>query len=77
VIDEPDAANRRRARRAVLDGARRKVERALVVTDAADALADAATAVLQAAADSPARDRRKLAALDAALSRYRATQRRP
>ena len=38
-----------RPRRAVLDNARRKVERALAVTDAADQLANAAQTLLDAA----------------------------
>jgi hypothetical protein len=57
-----------RGRRAVLDDARRKVERALAVGDAAEEVAKAAEAVLAAnPADAP-----ELAALRAALARYRA-----
>jgi len=57
-----------RGRRAVLDDARRKVERALAVGDAAEELAKGAEAVLAAnPADAP-----ELSALRAALARYRA-----
>jgi len=57
-----------RGRRAVLDDARRKVERALAVEDAAEDLAKAAETVVAAGpAHSP-----ELAALRAALARYRA-----
>ena len=68
---EPDAA-RGRQRRAVLDDARRKVERALAVADAAEELAKAAQTVLRAA-EAEQIDLRGagFAALRAALARYR------
>jgi ABC-type sugar transport system substrate-binding protein len=55
--------SRKSGRRAVLDNARRKVERALMIQDAADELSQAAQDVL---AEHPDHD-----ALRAALARYR------
>jgi hypothetical protein len=61
-----------RGRRAVLDDARRKVERALALTDAADDLARAAQAVLLSAEERNVEDqRRQLEALRSALEKYR------
>jgi len=61
-MNEP-RGSRTSGRRAVLDNARRKVERALMITDAADELAQAAQDVL---AEHPDHD-----GLRAALARYR------
>ena len=71
---EPDAAAKRRQRRAVMDDARRKVERALAVADAAEEMAKAAHTVL-IAAEAEQIDRRSMgfAELRAALARYRQT----
>ncbi|TMC13478.1 MAG: hypothetical protein E6J29_06640 [Chloroflexi bacterium] len=69
---DPDAAGRRRQRRGVLDDARRTVERALLVTEAAEELANAAQAVLLAAEAGRADlDSPDLGALRSALARYR------
>jgi hypothetical protein len=68
---DSDAASTKRPRRVVMNDARRKVERALWVADAAEDLAEAARAVLTAA--EAARldlDRMGLVALRAALTRY-------
>jgi len=61
-MDETRAPSKS-GRRAVLDAARRKVERALMITDAADDLAQAAQEVL---AEHPDHE-----ALRAAVDRYR------
>ncbi len=67
-----DLAGTPHARRAVLDKARRKVERALAVEDAAEELAQSAEAVLDAAdAEQIVLDTLAIAALGAALARYR------
>ncbi|HKV30802.1 MAG TPA: hypothetical protein VJT14_07285 [Candidatus Dormibacteraeota bacterium] len=67
-----DLATAPQARRAVLDKARRKVERALAVEDAAEELAQSAEAVLDAAdAEQIVLDRTDFHALRAALARYR------
>jgi len=61
-------------RRAVLDKARRKVERALAVSDAADQLANAAQTLLDAAEVGPIiRESPSLGTLRDALGRYRQT----
>jgi len=63
---------RKSGRRAVLDDARRKVERALFVAGAADELAEAAQLVLsEAEVEQVAPERPDMAALRAALDRYR------
>jgi len=63
---------RKSGRRAVLDDARRQVEQALLVADLAKELAEAATAVLSAAElEQIDPERPDLAALRAALARYR------
>jgi len=65
-------SERSRRRRAVLDDARRKVERALAVSEAADQLAAAAQDVL-AGAEVEETDRDvRLETLRAALATYRA-----
>ena len=65
-------SERSRRRRAVLDNARRKVERALAVSEAADQLAAAAQDVL-AGAEGEETDRDvRLETLRAALATYRA-----
>ena len=65
-------SERSRRRRAVLDNARRKVERALAVSEAADQLAAAAQDVL-AGAEVEETDRDvRLETLRAALATYRA-----
>jgi len=65
-------SERSRRRRAVLDDARRKVERALAVSEAADQLAAAAQDVL-AGAEVGETDRDvRLETLRAALATYRA-----
>ena len=65
-------SERSRRRRAVLDAARRKVERALAVSEAADQLAAAAQDVL-AGAELEETDRDvRLETLRAALATYRA-----
>jgi hypothetical protein len=62
---------RKSGRRAVLDGARRKVERALFVAGAADELAGAAQLVLsEAEVEQVDLERPDMAALRAALDRY-------
>ncbi len=67
-----DLAGTAQARRAVLDKARRKVERALAVEDAAEELAQSAEAVLNAADAEPiVFDTLAVGALRAALTRYR------
>jgi hypothetical protein len=68
----PDAATNRRPRRAVVDSMRRKIERALAVSDAAEGLAKAAQAVLIAVeADQIVLNSARVNELRAALSRYR------
>ena len=67
--DESDESPNRR--RAVLDDARRRVERALALVDAAEELATAAEAVLRAAEAEHDADRKDLAELRTALNRYR------
>jgi hypothetical protein len=70
-----DAAENRRLRRAVLDDARRKIERALATADAAEELAAAAGAIVNGpAAQSPGLERADLRALRVALAKYRATR---
>ncbi|HKV87384.1 MAG TPA: hypothetical protein VJT78_05250 [Candidatus Dormibacteraeota bacterium] len=64
---------RPRRHRAVMNDARRKIERSLMVTDAADELATAVERLLQAAEG----DDQRLAELRAALKRYRAFSPRP
>jgi len=59
-------------RRAVLNDARRTVERALFVASAADELAEAAQTVLsEAEAEQVDPERPDIASLSAALARYR------
>lgn len=71
VPAESDAASTRRPHRAVLNDARRKVERALAAAEAADDLAEAAEAVLTAAeAEQIDLDRLGVVTLRAALARY-------
>jgi len=63
---------RKSGRREVLNDARRTVERALFVADAADELAEAARMVLsEAEVEEVNPERPDLAALSAALARYR------
>ena len=63
---------RKSGRREVLNDARRTVERALFVADAADELAEAAQMVLsEAEVEQINPERPDLAALRAALDRYR------
>ena len=70
--NDPDAEARRKARRLVMNDVRRIVERQARVADAAEGLAAAAQDVLVAAAAMKLDlDRAALAALDAALARYR------
>ncbi len=69
---EPSRGPRKPGRRAVLDDARRKVERALFVANAADELAEAAQMVLSAAeVEQLDPGRPDIAALSAGLARYR------
>ena len=68
-----DAASKGWLRRAVLDDARRKVERALATVDAAQQLARAAETVVNSAETDPlGLESTGLSALRVALARYRA-----
>jgi len=71
-MDRRRRLDRPEARRAVVDSMRRKIERALAVSDAAEELSKAAQAVLIAAeADQIVLNSARLNELRAALARYR------
>ena len=74
--EQADEASRRRARRAVVDDTRRRIERALVVAEAAEELAQAAESALgPAETERIGLDSESLSALRAALAKYRQARR--